>query len=204
MAKKQPPKASVPPAETPTTSPDSKAVDQGKQKPKTVRAKAEPAAIGSSTTRAPAREPRVIRQYSEAEKAVLTEECLEYISNGGSGLAFAKEIGVTVSTVYGWLGEVEDRYQKARADRAHGLFEEIKTKVEEPVPSTQFGTTDSGAVQLLRLKVDTYKWMASKLLPKTYGDKLEVDAKVQVSMVDRLKALEQQTIPTHETLPANG
>lgn len=201
MAKKQPPKASVPPAETPTTSPDSKAVDQGKQKPKTVRAAAQPPDAASSSTRAPARE---VRQYTDTEKSVLIEECLEVISNGGSAAVFAREVGITVSTIYGWLGEVEDRYQKARADRAHGLFEEIKTKVEEPVPRTQFGTTDSGAVQLLRLKVDTYKWMASKLLPKTYGDKLEVDAKVQVSLADKLKDLAAPAGAAHAPMPSDG
>ncbi|MBT8043576.1 MAG: hypothetical protein KJO79_01395 [Verrucomicrobiae bacterium] len=38
-------------------------------------------------------------------------------------------------------------------------------------------------IQRSRLRVDTRKWMTSKMKPKKYGDKLELDADMPIDFV---------------------
>lgn len=70
------------------------------------------------------------------------------------------------STVYLWIGthkEFSDMYAKAQEDRAESLVDDM------------FSIADNLAGDTARdkLRVDTRKWAASKLLPKKYGDKVE-------------------------------
>ena len=58
------------------------------------------------------------------------------------------------------------RYARARESQAHREAEEIREIADEATPET---------VQVARLRVDARKWRASKLAPKVYGDKLEVN-----------------------------
>lgn len=190
MAKKQPPKASALPAEAPKTPSDSKAVD-GKQK----RAVAAQPAQQAPRLRAPARE------FSPEFKAAVCRDALMRIADGETTVAVAKDHGVDLSCLYRWLDETPDAYALARQDRAHRLFEQLQVVANEPVPSTAQGSYDSAAVADKRLRVDTYKWMASKLLPKTYGDKLELDGKIEISMAQRLKSLSSDDAQAHEALP---
>ena len=43
---------------------------------------------------------------------------------------------------------------------------------------------ESGDPHRSRLRVDTRKWLLSKALPKIYGDRLEVDAKAGLVVVE--------------------
>ena len=58
------------------------------------------------------------------------------------------------------------RQQYARALQAHALAEETWEIVDE----ARDGTTEE--IQAARLRFDQRRWMAGKLLPKVYGDKL--------------------------------
>ena len=76
------------------------------------------------------------------------------------------------ATVRGW--DVEDRqgfstqYARARALRVERWAEEIIELADEPV-----APGDNAAVQRARLRVDTRKWLMSKLAPRKYGDRVE-------------------------------
>ena len=87
------------------------------------------------------------------------------------------------STVTGWLfdGEHEDfmdQYARAREVQAEVWADEIVSIADD---SSSDVTTDKDGkeivnhehIQRSRLRVDTRKWVASKLLPKRYGDKLQ-------------------------------
>ncbi len=68
-------------------------------------------------------------------------------------------------TVYGWMGKNQafaDRYTRAVEDRAEKLAEELIDIADEK----------SGDPARDRLRVDARKWVASKLFPKKYGDKV--------------------------------
>lgn len=73
------------------------------------------------------------------------------------------------SAMMDWLLKHDDfrqRYGLARALQADALFDEILTIADGSTEDTD---------QRAKLKVDTRKWMAARLAPKKYGDKIGVD-----------------------------
>ena len=88
-----------------------------------------------------------------------------------------------MATVFKWLaahkGFVE-QYAIARNSQADALFEEVLDIADETVYTTKMNgedmqvVFDSVAVARNRLRVDARKWMAGKLRPKKYGEKLEL------------------------------
>lgn len=87
------------------------------------------------------------------------------------------------STVLRWVNvdkEFADHYARARDVGLDVMADELLDIADEP-PGTVFpsGGTDNGAVAHQKLRVDTRKWYLSKLAPKRYGDRLNVDAEVK-------------------------
>jgi hypothetical protein len=88
-------------------------------------------------------------------------------------------------TFYRWMKgneELCNKYARAKEDQADFLAEEIleiaDNKDGDTVP-TEFGEAGNAVnVQRSRLQVDARKWIASKLKPKKYGEKLDIDQRV--------------------------
>ena len=83
------------------------------------------------------------------------------------------------TTVFRWLRQNKefcDQYARAKEESADALFEEtIDIADESLVEAHQADPKASGAVvQAMRLRVDTRKWMMSKMKPKKYGDKVDL------------------------------
>lgn len=98
-------------------------------------------------------------------------------SRGMSCFKACKAAGVPNSTFMRWLDDDEklaERYARAREDLIEHIASETIAIADEPVPVTNNGSTDSGAVQKQRLQVDTRKWLLAKLAPKKYGDRIEL------------------------------
>ena len=77
-----------------------------------------------------------------------------------------------LSTVMGWLFDDKhegfpEQYARAREAQAELRADEI-TDIADGV---EHGASE--AVQAARLRVDARKWIAAKLLPKRYGDKVQ-------------------------------
>jgi hypothetical protein len=73
--------------------------------------------------------------------------------------------------IYAWLVAHEpfqQMYARAREQRVERWADEIIELADEPVPAG-----DNAAVQRARLRVDTRKWLMSKLAPRKYGDRVE-------------------------------
>jgi hypothetical protein len=101
-------------------------------------------------------------------------------------------------TVYQWLAAHKDfaqQYARAREQQADALAEEILEIADDGTNDTQ--VTEDGAVLVnhdhiarSRLRVDARKWLASKMAPKKYGDKLELagdpDNPVRIEKIERL------------------
>jgi hypothetical protein len=81
------------------------------------------------------------------------------------------------------------QYDKAVQDRADRLADEIMELADEDMPEHLQGPGASAWVQQKRLQVDARKWIASKLKPRTYGDRLDVS--VSDNRISVLGALEQ-------------
>lgn len=84
-----------------------------------------------------------------------------------------------VSAVYMWLikhAEFAEMYARAREHQADTLADEILDIAEEEpgTTTTDRGTpcVDGAAVQHQRMRVDARKWIAAKLKPRKYGDKV--------------------------------
>jgi len=128
----------------------------------------------------------------------LADEICVKISSGQSLRDICKDDGVpSTRTIFSWINEATvskengennvkieflHQYELALANRAHGLADEIIAIADDS--EDDYGFKDDadkdgeGAkpvflaehVQRSRLRVDARKWVASKLLPKKYGD----------------------------------
>lgn len=97
----------------------------------------------------------------------------------------------SLATIFVWLGkhpEFVDQYARAREEQAETLASEIIDIADEEctmVKSSKHPSAakdgedelevvfDSTAVARNRLRVDARKWVAAKLKPKVYGDKIQ-------------------------------
>lgn len=90
-----------------------------------------------------------------------------------------------LSTVYRWLMEREqfrENYARAREDQADTLADEIQAIADETMAGRKTTTKANGDVEVVegdmiehrKLRVDARKWIAAKLKPRKYGDKLEL------------------------------
>ena len=106
-------------------------------------------------------------------------ELCDFIGEGGSLRAWAEKEGRTHGAIVRWILADESRnkaYREARKMQADAHIDQLIELADSPVPKDADGRTDSGAVQQLRVQIDTRKWVASKFYPALYGDRVAVDA----------------------------
>lgn len=83
-------------------------------------------------------------------------------------------------TVFKWLAAdpaFRRLYTLARQAQAEGYADEIVTLSDESQ-----GAKDNAEIQAYRLRVDSRKWVCSKLLAKVYGDRVGVEHTGNVSL----------------------
>jgi len=103
----------------------------------------------------------------------LADEICEHIGDGKSLRSFCEQEGrPSAPTVCRWLRMEEtawfaEQYARAREAQADALFNDILDIVDQAEDP-----------QIARLRMDARKWMAGKLRPKVYGDKVELGGKV--------------------------
>jgi hypothetical protein len=102
-------------------------------------------------------------------------------------------------TVKRWLAEkpsFQERYAQAKEEMAEHFAEEIleiaddgsNDWIEREVESGKIiKVVDHEHIARSRLRVDTRKWLMSKLLPKKYGERLDVNT--HIDLVARLSAM---------------
>ena len=107
----------------------------------------------------------------------------ERMAGGASLVSLLKEPGsIDSHTFYSWMDASEEKLQKytrATAARAERVFEEIMTIADDSSSDKYINEQGKEAVnhetiQRDRLRVDSRKWMLSKMMPKKYGDKLDL------------------------------
>lgn len=84
------------------------------------------------------------------------------------------------ATIYRWLvdhKEFRDNYARAKEQQADLMAEEIldisDNEDNDMIAGAMGMSGNATAVARARLRVDSRKWLMSKLLPKKYGDKVE-------------------------------
>lgn len=107
----------------------------------------------------------------------------ERIAEGESLRSICEEESMpNKSTVFKWLGQDKnfaDQYARARESQADTLFDQILGIADDGRNDSYTDEegnerTNHDVIARSRLRVDARKWMAGKLRPKVYGDKLEV------------------------------
>lgn len=125
--------------------------------------------------------------YSKQEIEDIFNEICKRIENGESLNKIVKEKGTPASeTVYKWIDSDEEKakkYARATEKRAESIFEEIIQISDTPIEGVVIETDDNGRTKekkgdMLghrRLQIDARKWMLSKMMPKKYGDRVELE-----------------------------
>ena len=104
----------------------------------------------------------------------MADKICEQIAHGKSLRAVCAEDGMPpMKTIYRWLEANEEfrhQYARAREKQADYFAEEI-------IEIADSAEAESAAVSKAKLQIDARKWAASKIAPKKYGDKTELDVK---------------------------
>ena len=103
------------------------------------------------------------------DRSKIIPDILDRIASGQSLVQAAKANSMSWSTFFDWIKEEEglaDKYARARELQAEYYADEIVRISDE--------TEDP---QKARLQVDARKWVASKLLPRKYGERIDVTSK---------------------------
>ena len=91
--------------------------------------------------------------------------------------------------------EFRTMYEKAVESRADRLAEEIIELSDKELPDGLEGSMASAWVQQKRLQVEARKWVAAKLKPKTYGDRIDVAVTDhRISVMDALTQAKQRVL----------
>ncbi len=120
--------------------------------------------------------------------AEVIESLCDKIATSGEGLKKICESNPNFPafrTVFTWLNdadkkEFQHKYARAREAQAYLLADEIIDIADDSTNDTQLDELgipliNHDNIQRSRLRVDARKWKASKLAPKKYGEKMEVE-----------------------------
>jgi hypothetical protein len=119
------------------------------------------------------------------------EEVVSRMATGKSLSSVLREPGMPPWATFNRMlrsnEQLREAYDKAVQDRADKLADEIIELSDAVMPKGLRGPEASAWVQQKRLQVDARKWVASKLKPRTYGDRIDVSVVDQrISVIDAI------------------
>lgn len=129
-------------------------------------------------------------KFSEA----IADAICERLADGESLRTICSDEGMpSKTTVFRWLAANEqfrDQYARAREAQADAIFDDILSIADDgrnDWMQKNFGeetrwVENGEAMRRSALRIDARKWMAGKLRPKKYGDKLDVEHSGEVEL----------------------
>lgn len=88
---------------------------------------------------------------------------------------------------------LREAYDKAVQDRADKMADEILELSDQEMPAGLEGAMASAWVQQKRMQVDARKWIASKLKPRVYGDRIDMTVRDErISVIGALEAAQSR------------
>lgn len=139
--------------------------------------------------------PKLVTKNKGGRPSIYTQDLADRIcaelALGKSMRTVLKGDGMpSMDTVFRWLREkpeFSEQYAKAKAESADALVEEMidiadsgsNDWMENNDPNNPGYRVNGEHIQRSRLRVDTRKWIASKLKPKKYGEKLDMNHGIQ-------------------------
>lgn len=122
--------------------------------------------------------------YSEKQKKQLLDEICQRIIEGEAVRNILRDKHMpTYANFYKWIQKDPDKekqYARAKEVYAEKVFDEITLIADgtgDDILIDEDGKeqVNHNVIQRDRLRIDARKWALSKMLPKKYGDKLELD-----------------------------
>jgi hypothetical protein len=107
------------------------------------------------------------RGRPKVEESIILK-AIDEIANGKSIHEACKTAGMSYSSFHNYVSSPDylDKYARAMEKRADFIFSEIIDIADNNDPNAD--------VQRDKLRVDARKWVVSKMLPKKYGDKIQL------------------------------
>jgi len=114
----------------------------------------------------------------------LADEICERLAEGESLRRICRDEHMpNKATVFRWLGlhtSFRDQYARAREAQADALADEILDIADDGLNDSYEDDegnrrTDHDVIARSKLRVDARKWIASKLKPKVYGDRVDAE-----------------------------
>jgi len=121
---------------------------------------------------------------------IYTDELAEEIcaviatsSDGLRGICKSRNHFPNPDTIYSWVANnpiFSERYARAKRAQINVLTDEIIDIAKDESKDTLINkdgneVSNNAAINRARLIIDTFKWTASKLAPKVWGDKVSKD-----------------------------
>lgn len=138
---------------------------------------------------------------AERLEAIGIDAVCERVANCDFLENIAQDCGVSRGSLVKWLSSDAHNavYARAREAQADKMAEDILSIADDGKSDTYVDAdgkvcTDQEVIARSRLRVDARKWLASKMAPKKYGEKLAIGG------ADDLPAIQSQTTLTDEQL----
>jgi hypothetical protein len=119
----------------------------------------------------------------------IADKVCERLAAGDSLRKACEAVGAKAPTILLWTNEHEafaEQYARARqtgyALLADELIEIADNGLNDTYETENGPAVNQDVIARSRLRVDTRKWMLSKMLPKVYGEKLETTHKGSVGV----------------------
>lgn len=122
--------------------------------------------------------------YTKEDKKEILNSVIAEMVTGRSVLSILNDVGMpSRDTLYRWIAadeDVSDKYTRALSIRADVLVDQIidisdSTDEDEIKLDSGKVVTNHRVIQRDRLRVDSRKWIAARMNPKKYGDKIEIE-----------------------------
>jgi hypothetical protein len=139
----------------------------------------------------------------------LWPEILRDIGNGSSLISAIKKEGYpTYDAVQKHMRahpEIRKLYEEAIEARADYLAESLIDISEEPIPEDLDGPRLNAWINQMKIRIDTRKWTAAKLRPKSWGERVDVSVThTQISINEALKSAESRLIDNVTDITPNN
>ena len=125
--------------------------------------------------------------YSDIEKEKIFNNVIDLISSGLSVRKAIEELNtINRETFFSWISkdpELANRYARATEVRADAIFEEMFDIADDgsndwvekfDKTGESYYELNGEHIQRSKLRIDARKWALSKMQPKKYGDKLDI------------------------------
>ena len=124
--------------------------------------------------------PKKIGRPTKYNEQIAAEICTRIVKGESLRSVCRDEKMPNIDTIYVWIGKhpvFAEQYARARDEQADTLADEIQALSDEAPPMVlgKYGEViDTGWLQWQKQRIDSRKWVASKLKPKKYGDRVSL------------------------------